>query len=57
MELTIRQKIIKSKDRAIRKIRENKEAIIEHRDQRIERCYSCDMPQHIDSNSMRRRDI
>lgn len=57
MELTIRQKIIRSKDRAIRKIRENKEAIIEHRDQRIERCYSCDMPQHIDSNSMRRRDI
>ncbi|MCR3956330.1 MAG: hypothetical protein NUK57_08515 [Gudongella sp.] len=57
MELRIRQRIIKSKDYGVRKIKEKREAVIELRDQRIERCLSCVMPQHIDSNSMRRKDV
>ena len=57
MELTIGQKIIRTKDRAIRKIREKKVAFNDHRRVKAERCLNCNMPQHIDSISMRRKDI
>jgi len=57
MEFTTRQKILRGKERAIRKIREKKEAFIDYKKNKVERSFDFYMPQHIDDTSMRRKDI
>ena len=57
MEFTTRQKILRGKERAIRKIREKKEAFIDYKKNKVERSFDFYMPQHIDDTSMRRKDL